>query len=211
MSLGTLSVPIVNPESRVGTESLVDKKLWDQIRLPPTITPTFQTCNLSRSYELEVRVILGYGHIGHIQPQTQLLPLRFPVQVFSGIAPPAALLDAMSSRPPRVPVRPSSVPAAPTSDPAYPPQLGTPAANTFEEAPPSYEDAMAEDIGPLDGPRRDYSGVTDENGPSSISDEKAPRYTARQGQKSGDADRLFPNSGPGPRPGSGNGGGGFVV
>ncbi len=35
----------------------------------------------------------------------------------------------------------------------------------MEDAPPSYEDAMADEIAPVDGPRRDYSGVTDENAP----------------------------------------------
>ena len=44
-----------------------------------------------------------------------------------------------------------------------------------DEAPPSYEDAMADEIGPVDGPRRDYSqnvGVED--------------------RKDGDSGRLFP-------------------
>ena len=44
-----------------------------------------------------------------------------------------------------------------------------------DEAPPSYEDAMADEIGPVDGPRRNYSqtiGVED--------------------GKDGDSGRLFP-------------------
>jgi hypothetical protein len=62
---------------------------------------------------------------------------------------------------------------------------------------------MADDIAPVDG-HRDYSGVTNENGPD-ITDEKGG---ARVG-KTADSGRLFPDSGPGRRPG--NGGGGFVV
>jgi hypothetical protein len=35
----------------------------------------------------------------------------------------------------------------------------------MEAPPPSYEDAIADDLAPSDGPRREYSGVTDENAP----------------------------------------------
>jgi hypothetical protein len=137
------------------------------------------------------------------QPQTQVLPLKFPVKVFSGIAPPAALLESASARPPPIPHRPSTTANMP--DPAYPPQLGTPAAAFGDEPPPSYEDAMAEDIAPVDGPRREYSGVTDENGPSEVDNTPGRQNTVRRGEKGGFSDRLFPNAGPGPRPGSGNG------
>jgi len=108
----------------------------------------------------------------------------------------------MASRPtrPSVPARPSSTSTArPTYDPLYPPQLGTPGSASAEDAPPSYEDAMADEIGPVDGPRRDYSGMTNENAPSDVGDEKG------SGEKSGNRGRLFPGSGPGPRPGSGSG------
>jgi hypothetical protein len=135
-----------------------------------------------------------------------MLPLRFTVQVYSGIAPPAALLDAMASRPTPAsnrPARPLSANTPHTFDPAYPPQLGTPGATAAEDAPPSYEDAMADEIGPVDGPRREYSGVTNENAPSEV-EEKGSHISAPTGEK-GDSGRLFPSSGPGPRPGSGSG------
>lgn len=49
----------------------------------------------------------------------------------------------------------------------------------MDEAPPSYEDAMADEIAPADGASRPaYSGITDENAPAM--DEKggaAPEYT----------------------------------
>lgn len=68
--------------------------------------------------------------------------------------------------------------------------------------PPSYEDAMADEIGPVDGRRGDYSGITNENGPSEVDD---------GGRKSGNSGRLFPESGPGEPPsragGVGGGGG----
>ncbi len=33
----------------------------------------------------------------------------------------------------------------------------SPDGQSFDEAPPSYEDAIAEDMPPIDGPRRDYA------------------------------------------------------
>jgi len=119
------------------------------------------------------------------QPQIVTLPLRFQVEIFSGIHPPAALLDAMASRP-SVPVRPTVQTQPQSYDPAYPPQLGAPGAPDADDAPPSYEDAMADEMSPADGPRREYSGVTDVNAPSM--DEKggpAPKYT-QQGSPGGD-------------------------
>ena len=99
-----------------------------------------------------------------LQPQLIVLPLRMPVKIFSGIAPPQALLDAMAAasleqgkqkpqpsvpaeasdnRPP-MPPRPSGEPVPVNSGDAY------------DDAPPSYEDAMADHLSPVDGPRREY-------------------------------------------------------
>ncbi|KAI9735418.1 MAG: hypothetical protein M1818_006424 [Claussenomyces sp. TS43310] len=183
MSLTGLNLPIGKPGDAVGTESLVDPNLWNQIKLPSTVTPSFLTCNLTRSYEVEVRVTFGYGYPGAIQPQTKLIPLRFQAEVFSGITPPPALIDAMSHRRPgpAAPSHPSAAAAsAPVYDPIYPPQLGTAGASAMEDAPPSYEDAMADDIAPVDGSRPAYSGVTNENAPSDVADQKG--HTARPGR-----------------------------
>ena len=108
--------------------------------------------------------------------------MKFAVEIFSGIPPPAALLNAMASQPiPTAPIRPSQPLAAPaTYDPAYPPQLGLASADGMEDAPPSYEDAMADEIAPVDGPRRDYSGVTDENAPD-IDEKGSARPGSLQG------------------------------
>ena len=214
MSLSGLSMPIGSPSDKVRTETVVDSSLWDRIPLPNTVAPSFHTCNLTRRYELEVRVGLGYGVPGDIQvshthtfqvilltrnqPQTILLPLAFNVEIYSGISPPAALLDAMASRPTQpVPGRPNTNNAS-TADPLYPPQLGTPGAAIAEDAPPSYEDAMADEITPVDGPRRDYSGVTDENAPG-MDEKAAPQYSARPGELKGNP------TPPGGRHGEGSG------
>jgi hypothetical protein len=67
MSFNGLSLPIGNPSDPLRTETVVDNKLWNQIPLPNTVAPSFDTCNLTRRYELEVRVGLGYGTPGNIQ------------------------------------------------------------------------------------------------------------------------------------------------
>lgn len=129
-----------------------------------------------------------------------VLPLRIPVQVFSGIAPPKALLSAMaaSRRPtslnaatakPNPNVRPHSfthsMPPTPTT-PTYssiPPQQGQYGVpmSANDDAPPSYEDAIAEDIGPVDGPRRDYNQPDVPPNASRLSDDWKPS-----------GERLFP-------------------
>lgn len=44
---------------------------------------------------------------------------------------------------------------------------------------------MAEDMTPADGPRREYSGVTDVNAPNMDEKVAAPKYSAQQGSGSG--------------------------
>lgn len=70
VNLQGLSIPIGNPSDPVGTETLLDDKLWDRVPLPPTVTPSFHICNLTRTYELQVRVVLSYGYPGEIQVRT---------------------------------------------------------------------------------------------------------------------------------------------
>jgi hypothetical protein len=82
-----------------------------------------------------------------------------------------ALLDAMAARPAAAG---SKQEPSPTYDPAYPPQLTTTSAPE-DDALPSYEDALAENISPIEGPRRDYSSVTDANATSMGED--APQYS----------------------------------
>jgi hypothetical protein len=82
-----------------------------------------------------------------------------PVDVYSGIKPSPELVKKMTEQ-----RTPSSTAVTPDPRPnprfsqqgANPPPI-PPRQNTSEEPPPpSYEDAMAEDLGPIDGPRRDY-------------------------------------------------------
>lgn len=91
------------------------------------------------------------------------------MKVYSGIAPPQALLDAMAAAklqpsPTKITPRPSW----PTNDqqhprPPMPPRpedepepVPANAGAVYDDAPPSYEDAMADNLAPVDGPRREY-------------------------------------------------------
>jgi hypothetical protein len=86
-----------------------------------------------------------------MQSQIITLPLRFEIEVYSGISTPATLLEAIASSPSQRPI--SSHPANnPTTqarrhDPAYPPQLAQ-GRQAADEAPPSYQDATADYITP---------------------------------------------------------------
>ena len=129
------------------------------------------------------------------KPELSVQTVRMPVEVYSGIAPPQALLDQMAGRPSEQPatnhnLRPHGSVNAPSARP-------TPGPNTQgqsdhiepspsdipDEAPPSYEDAMADDLAPIDGPRRNYHQQTSLTPPGS------------SGKGSAKDDRLFPESG----------------
>ncbi|KAI9797196.1 MAG: hypothetical protein M1833_005605 [Piccolia ochrophora] len=213
VSLSNLAIPVGNPSDPVGTETPLDDKMWKDVSLPNTIAPSFNTCNISRSYQLEVRVGLSYGSSLKDKPELIILPLRHTVEVYSGIAPPRQLLDKMGhgqhpishtskpplksnqSQAPLTPFTPSGAPSSPFA-PSNPPRLGevtTATGSDIDAAPPpSYEDAIAEDIGPVDGHRPEYDVPP-----------LPPRDSSRDKQRPGargSNDRLFPDSGPGPPP-----------
>ncbi|KAI9825028.1 MAG: hypothetical protein M1826_007106 [Phylliscum demangeonii] len=250
VSLSNMGVKLGGPADAAGTEVVVDDVHWRNKPLPSTVAPSFVTCNITRTYQLEVRVGLAYGS------ETILLPLRHPISVFSGISPPPALLAKMAQR--GVPYAELSVntnlaagPAAAAAGaglsptpmtPSYaqdlhpPPRLGevhTPLtaaaganANAKPElAPPSYEDAMAEDVAPVDGHRRHYSMQPVARGRAAADDDGNGHGVGGGGGGGGekaadgfrpDAERLFPDSQPGEAPfgsttaaaGVGGGGGG---
>ncbi|KAI9731530.1 MAG: hypothetical protein M1834_004650 [Cirrosporium novae-zelandiae] len=161
-SKSNLNIPIQTPTPNKAT--VIDNSMWKSIRLPTTVAPSFMACNVSRRYSLDVRIGIGRGLPGGaILPDYIVSPLRMDVEVYSGIAPPPALLEAMATStylpqtlpsfsngvPPRRPV------GAGSSRPSYQESVQLPA---YDEAPPSYEDAIAEDVAPVDGPRRTYTG-----------------------------------------------------
>ncbi|KAJ6185080.1 Arrestin-like N-terminal [Penicillium mononematosum] len=178
MSRSNMNIPLGKPGDPVGTDWTIDPNLWNRYPLPNSVAPSFETCNIERSYELEIRVGLTHGNAREMQPQLIVLPLRMPVRVFSGIAPPQALLDAMAA----ASLQPSSSskvkpqPSLPTeigsSRPPIPPRpTGEPvpvnSGDVYDDAPPSYEDAMGDHLSPLDGPRREYH-PPDASSPSTV-------------------------------------------
>lgn len=44
----------------------IDKGYWSTIHLPNNVAPTFDTCNISRSYELRIKVGLQHGVDDHV-------------------------------------------------------------------------------------------------------------------------------------------------
>lgn len=147
----------------------IDSSIW-RMPLPNSVAPSFEACNIGRKYELGIRIGIGYGP--QFQRNQVVLPLHLPVTVYSGIHPPAELLNAMSQRPaaevdkgkkpvtkkPLSPEAQSNVSAAQAasssqSSPTSPNPATTPIPAGEEEPPPSYEDAIAQEMPPVDGPR----------------------------------------------------------
>ncbi|KAF2765197.1 hypothetical protein EJ03DRAFT_345806 [Teratosphaeria nubilosa] len=97
VSKSNMSVPIGLPTDAVDSEAVIDDGLWRGQPLPNTVAPSFETCNLSRDYELDIRVGLSYSGSASSSSKAQniVLPLRLQTLVYSGIAPPPELLQAM--------------------------------------------------------------------------------------------------------------------
>jgi hypothetical protein len=121
------------------------------------------------------------------QPELAMQTLRMPCRLYSGIKPPQALIDQMSRREQPVPQRrpsaaPSVAPPPFTERPEGPhvplTQPGSPATDAVlagaapEGPPPSYEDAIADNLGPVDGNRGEYHQP--ESAPVVAGDEKRP-------------------------------------
>lgn len=61
VALARLSEPIM--WETVGSETWLDAKLWKHAKLPEDITPSFNICNLTRTYELEIKITIGVGRM----------------------------------------------------------------------------------------------------------------------------------------------------
>lgn len=106
------------------------------------------------------------------QNQFIVLPLHINVEVYSGIKPPAELLKRTEANPPKQHPIPFTGPSPAVAGPStgLPPQ----SAPGYDDAPPSYEDAVAEHVPPVDGPRPGYRPPEDTGGEESrISDRKS--------------------------------------
>ncbi|KAI5301080.1 hypothetical protein KEM56_001988, partial [Ascosphaera pollenicola] len=61
---GSLDRLLARGDVTAGTEWELDSMYWNQIPLPPSIAPTFTTCNISRTYELQIRLSFTNGPLG---------------------------------------------------------------------------------------------------------------------------------------------------
>ncbi|KAL8825479.1 MAG: hypothetical protein Q9191_004391 [Dirinaria sp. TL-2023a] len=172
-----LALRCSDDRSQKGREMEIESTLWNQIPLPNHIAPTFDTCNLSRTYVLDIKVGLSWGTGGNMNPELMVQTIRMPVQVYSGIAPPQALLNAMANNP----VTGTSN-QLPQQAPQQPPPPFAPS-DIADDVPPSYEDAIADELGPVDGPRREYEPP------------QHPRTSTESPEKRGWGERLFQDSG----------------
>ncbi|KAF1851582.1 arrestin [Cucurbitaria berberidis CBS 394.84] len=191
-SFSNMAIPIGSPTDAVDTEVPINAEYWSGKPIPNTVPPTFTTCNLSRFYEVEVRVGIGYGSYKHGEDQLVVLSLRLPVKVYSGIAPPMALLEASLTgepgklNPPTLNVPPTQqqpphTPTTPThggfgnsgggfSGQPVQPQAAAPG---YDEAPPpSYEEAIGHDLPPINGYRGSYQPPPVPDDAPSLSGEK---------------------------------------
>lgn len=181
-SFSNMAIPIGAPTDAVDTEVPVNPEYWSGKVISNTVPPTFTTCNLSRYYELEVRVGIGYGSYKHGEDQLVVLPLRLPVRVYSGIAPPKELLEATLTgdaekhnhstlNAPAYQQQAPNTPTTPGGSNTFAAQPAS-APPASDEAPPSYEEAIGHDLPPINGYRGSYQPPPASEGAPRLSDEK---------------------------------------
>lgn len=67
ISHSNLRMPFGGSQTNAPKDMEISRALWNTIRLPNTVAPTFETCNLSRQYVLEIRVGLAYGSPSNVK------------------------------------------------------------------------------------------------------------------------------------------------
>ena len=67
-----------------GAELSIGDHLWNKHRLPIALTPSFETCNISQTYKLEVRLGLqsGYSKVGKIMTYSRVLLTFYTIKQF---------------------------------------------------------------------------------------------------------------------------------
>ncbi|USW53745.1 Putative arrestin-like, immunoglobulin E-set [Septoria linicola] len=202
-SMSNMNVLLGSPSDEVESEHVIDDALWrgQSHALPNTVAPTFETCNIERTYQLDIRISLTYGD-RDAKPQQVVLPLRMDCKVFSGIAPPAEVIarmeEAKAGLPPRKPSRSDTdpminklrqegrmdsdfgsnqIPPTPVEGHGSPwpaaSAAGSSTAPQYDDAPPpSYEDAIADRAPPVTAPRPTYAPPAQVEDPLLGGDEK---------------------------------------
>lgn len=64
VSKSNMGLPLQSSKAKEATEQgeeiILDSGFWRKHPLPNSVSPSFETCNISRSYELEVHVGIGF-------------------------------------------------------------------------------------------------------------------------------------------------------
>ena len=67
MSSANMHLPLGNPiDGEGGKEMEIDAGLWNHLPLSSNVAPSFETCNISRNYFVDINVGLSYGTAGNI-------------------------------------------------------------------------------------------------------------------------------------------------
>lgn len=194
-----LRIPLTkSPSDPVGTEFQVPDDLWRTVPLPNTISPSFHTCNITRMYQLELKLGVSWetpttkgmfsSKDSYPNVQTIVLPLLFnDVKIYSGIAPPPEVLRAMANRrqtpaPPRpaASIRPPTRPARQERPPQLPPRT-----NSGRIPVPQ------EQMSPVTGPNQVPVAVTDAPAPTAASYD--PLYPPQVGTPGAEYDEAPPS------------------
>lgn len=61
VSKSNMGLPLGRPTDAVDTETVIHDLMWRHQPLPNTVAPSFETCNITRTYQLDIRIGLGYS------------------------------------------------------------------------------------------------------------------------------------------------------
>ena len=85
-SQANIQCPLSSSKGPVDKQYRIPKRYFDQVLIPPGVSPSFETCNISRSYELEIRVGLNHGVAGNIKVSTYALQPPLPPITYTAVA-----------------------------------------------------------------------------------------------------------------------------
>lgn len=74
VSRSNMHMALGKPGDPAETDLPIDPKLWNALPLPNSVAPSFETCNIERSYELEVRIGLTHGTPGNMKVKRIISP-----------------------------------------------------------------------------------------------------------------------------------------
>ena len=61
MSKSNMGIALGRANDPINTETIIDDRMWRGQPLPNTVAPSFETCNIIRSYQLDIRIGLSYA------------------------------------------------------------------------------------------------------------------------------------------------------